>query len=151
MVSLKSFVRAIVTPLAVSGAYSPASALLQQQCASWRFLVPPASVYKNKCPFRSGPTIADRCRIGWQPCNTPPNPAGMAPVTRKTRPLLPTVGSKSTTWHDKSLPRWRERSILDATGNFRARQSNSPWVSPTGGARFSGKTLGSLVSTFCLR
>jgi hypothetical protein len=75
------------------------------------------------------------------------------PGTRNTenRPLLPTVGSKSTTWHDKSLPRWRERSILDATGNFRARQSNSPWVSPTGGARLSGKTLGSLVSTFCLR
>jgi len=46
----------------------------------------------------------------------------MAPVTLKTRPLLPTVGSKSTTWHDKSLPRWREHNILDATGNFRARQ-----------------------------
>ena len=83
--------------------------------------------------------------------NSRPNPAGMAPVTLKTRPLLPTVGSKSTTWHDQSLPRWRERSILDATGNFRTRQSNSPWVSPTGGARLSGKTLDSLVSAFCLR
>ena len=37
--------------------------------------------------------------------------ASIAPRTLKTRPLLHTLGSKSTTRHNQSLPRWCERCI----------------------------------------
>ena len=54
-------------------------------------------------------------------------------------------------WHAESLVRWCERSILDANGHVKSSQPNCPWVSPTGGARLSGKTANSRVWAFCPR
>jgi hypothetical protein len=59
----------------------------------------------------------------------------------KSSPLLATIGPPPATGHAESLLRWPERGILDASGHFQGSQSNSPWVSPTGGARPSGKTV----------
>ena len=39
----------------------------------------------------------------------------MRPVLPKTCPLLAAVSSIFAIWHNESLPRWRERSILDTT------------------------------------
>jgi hypothetical protein len=75
----------------------------------------------------------------------------MVPSALKTRPLFSTASSIPATRHGEPLPRRRERSILIGIVGFRARQSNSPWCSPAGGARLSGNALDSLVSALCFR
>ena len=78
-------------------------------------------------------------------CNTPPASGWYGGSGAEIQPPSCNHRPPPGIRHNESLPRWPLRSILDASGHFKASQPNSPWVSPTGGARLSGKITDSLV------
>jgi hypothetical protein len=70
---------------------------------------------KDKHPFHPSPTADDCWRIARQLCNTSPNPAAVEPGALESSPFLQ-PSTPPAIRHNESLPRWPERSILDATG-----------------------------------
>jgi len=106
---------------------------------------------KDKRPFHPSPTADDCCCIARQLCNTSPNPAAVKVAALKSSPLpgnhrpLPPFGTQNPCRAGASAASWMQ------PGHFKTSQPTCPWVSPTGGARLSGKTTDSLVWAFCLR
>jgi hypothetical protein len=106
---------------------------------------------KDKRPFHPSPTADDCCCIARQLCNTSPNPAAVEVAALKSSPLpgnhrpLPPFVTTNPCCGGASAASWMQ------PGHFKTCQPTCPWVSPTGGARLSGKTTDSLVWAFCLR
>ncbi len=106
---------------------------------------------KNKPLFHPSRTADDCCCISRQLCNTSPNPAAVEVAALKSSPLpgnhrpLPPFVTTNPCCGGASAASWMQ------PGHFKTCQPTCPWVSPTGGARLSGKTTDSLGSTLARR